>query len=70
MLTLSRNLGLMTGALAMGAAFAALAGPSPTPADITGATRWTFALASAVVALALAARVGASAVRGAERPVI
>ncbi|NUT93286.1 MAG: MFS transporter [Saccharothrix sp.] len=69
MLTLSRNVGLMTGASMMGAVFTFAAGTS----DVTGAaaaevargTRWTFVVAAGLVAVGmgvvLRARVRASA---------
>ena len=61
-LTLSRNLGLMTGASLMGAVFAAAAGDvvSASAAEVAGATRWTFAVAAALVACGLGAQVSLS----------
>jgi MFS family permease len=58
MLTLSRNLGLVTGASAMGAVFAVAAGAADLavapPAAVAAGTRATFAVAALLVALALA----------------
>ena len=62
MLTLSRNLGLVTGASVMGAVFAAACGSQDVavaaPADVAGAMQITFLLGAALVlaALAIAAR--------------
>jgi MFS family permease len=57
LLNLSRNLGLITGASAMGAVFAAAAGASSmataAPEAIAGGMRMTFALAAMLVACAL-----------------
>jgi MFS family permease len=50
LLNLSRSLGRMSGAWAMGALFAAAAGSDPTSAATAAATRWTFAAAAALVA--------------------
>ncbi len=61
LLNLARNLGLVTGASAMGAVFALAAGAEPGLADaaaIARATRITFAAASGMVALALAIAFG------------
>ncbi|UVS82085.1 MFS transporter [Actinokineospora sp. UTMC 2448] len=56
-LTLSRNLGLMTGASVMGAVFAAAAGTgdlaAAPAADVAAATRWCFAAAAVLVAVGL-----------------
>jgi MFS family permease len=63
LLTLSRNLGLVTGASAMGAVFALVAGDPATagPEALARGLHVTFGLAAAliVLALALAARSGA-----------
>ncbi len=67
-LTLSRNLGLVTGACVLGAVFVAAAGVSDValapPAVVASATRFTFAVAAAVTLAALVgvARAGASRV--------
>lgn len=53
LLTLSRNLGLVTGASVMGAAFAWAAGGSGAPAAIAAGTATTFTLATVLVAVAL-----------------
>ncbi|WP_033429903.1 MFS transporter [Saccharothrix syringae] len=55
LLTLSRNLGLVTGASALGAVFAATAGDLTTasPADVARATHWTFAVAALLAACGL-----------------
>lgn len=69
LLNLSRNLGLITGASAMGAVFAAAAGTNnfadAAPEAVAAGTRATFALAAALVALATAA--GASVLPGGRR---
>ena len=62
MLNLSRNFGLLTGASVMGAIFAFASGASDIttagPGDVATGTRWTFAVAAALIttALAIAAR--------------
>ncbi|WP_431857678.1 MFS transporter [Azospirillum sp.] len=65
MLTLSRNLGLVTGASVMGAVFALASGttdPAAAPADaIDGGMRITFALAAVLVGLALMIATGSRA---------
>ncbi len=71
MLTLSRNLGLITGASAMGAvfAFASRAGalaPTGTQAVVTG-MRVTFAVAGALVVVALVIAVGSQALARRDR---
>lgn len=53
LLTLSRNLGLVTGASVMGATFAWGAGGSGTPAAIAAGTATTFAVAAVLVVAAL-----------------
>jgi MFS family permease len=68
MLNLSRNLGLVTGASAMGAVFALAAGTSDVtaaaPATVAAAMRLTFAVAAALMLVALAiALAGAQAKR-------
>ncbi|QHE84658.1 MFS transporter [Hydrogenophaga sp. BPS33] len=61
LLTLSRNLGLITGASAMGAVFAATAGSSNggrvAPAAIDFGMRTTFAIATALIVVSLAVAV-------------
>jgi EmrB/QacA subfamily drug resistance transporter len=68
MLNLSRNLGLITGASVMGAAFAFAAGsPDLRSADsdsIAHAMRVTFAMATALIALALAIALGSRRAEG------
>jgi len=55
MLSLSRNLGLITGASAMGAVFAAATGPATAdPAAVAFGLRATFAVGALLIALALA----------------
>jgi len=55
MLNLSRNIGLVTGASAMGAVFATVVGTAPgTPEFIAGGMRASFAVATVLVLLALA----------------
>jgi MFS family permease len=55
LLSLSRNLGLITGASAMGAVFAAAAGPATRdPAAVAFGLRATFAVGALLIALALA----------------
>ena len=58
MLSLSRNLGLITGASAMGAVFAIASAASDIttaqPEAVAGGMRTTFAVAAVLVALALA----------------
>lgn len=58
LLTLSRNLGLITGASAMGAVFAAASGTAngvrATPADIGTGMHLTFAIATALIVVSLA----------------
>lgn len=58
MLNLSRNLGLITGASVMGAAFAFAAGTTDvtaaTSAELARATHWTFGLAAMLAVLGLA----------------
>lgn len=69
MLNLSRNLGLMTGASAMGTIFALGVGGdvvAAAPEAIAGGTRTTFAVASFLVVAALAAVAGR--IRAAVRP--
>ncbi|PWC53494.1 MFS transporter [Azospirillum sp. TSO22-1] len=65
MLTLSRNLGLITGASVMGAVFAFAAGtidPTAAPAQaVDGGMRITFVLAAVLVALALMVTMGSRA---------
>ena len=65
MLSLSRNLGLITGASVMGAVFAAAAGrgdiAAAAPDDIGFGMRVSFALAAGLILLALAAAVGVRA---------
>ncbi|MEQ8815309.1 MAG: MFS transporter [Thalassobaculum sp.] len=60
MLNLSRNLGLITGASAMGAVFAAVVGDvaAAGPAAVADGMRITFAVAAALIAVALATVVG------------
>jgi MFS family permease len=62
LLSLSRNLGLITGAAVMGAVFAFASGtPDITgapPQDVAAAMRITFAAAAALIAVALAIAVG------------
>jgi MFS family permease len=62
LLNLSRNLGLMTGASVMGAVFALGSGASDIavagPEDVAAGLRLTFAVAAALIALALAVAVG------------
>jgi MFS family permease len=62
MANLSRNLGLITGASLMGAVFAYAAGTSDVtaarPEDIASGTRWTFAVAAALIAIGLAVAAG------------
>ena len=64
MLNLSRNLGLLTGASAMGAVFAFASGATDIttalPDDVATGTRWAFALAATLVAVALAVAIGSS----------
>ncbi len=71
MLTLSRNLGLITGASAMGAVFAVAshAGDLATPGAQTVATgmRVTFAVAAALVAVALVIALGSQALARRDR---
>jgi hypothetical protein len=58
MLSLSRNLGLITGASAMGAVFALAAGMGdgavPGPEHVATGMRTTFAVAAALIVVALA----------------
>lgn len=65
MLSLSRNLGLITGASAMGAVFAlgsAIASPGTAVSDAVAAgTRITFAVATVLITLALAVAIGTGA---------
>ncbi|GAA0222303.1 MFS transporter [Saccharothrix mutabilis subsp. mutabilis] len=76
MLTLSRNVGLMGGASAMGAVFAFAAGTGDVTSaaawEVARGTRWTFVVAAALVAVGLAvvlrAAVRASAAPGASEP--
>ncbi|MCY7297971.1 MAG: MFS transporter, partial [Ilumatobacteraceae bacterium] len=57
MLNLSRNLGLLTGASVMGAIFAFASGASDIttagPGDVATGTRWTFAIAAALITVAI-----------------
>ncbi|MEO6017996.1 MAG: MFS transporter [Polaromonas sp.] len=66
MLSLSRNLGLITGASVMGAVFALAAGASDItsaqPAAVAHGMQVTFAVAAAMVLVALAAALGSRAV--------
>ncbi|MET9699810.1 MFS transporter [Streptomyces sp. NPDC006529] len=70
LLTLSRNLGLITGASVLGAVFAlAVAAPDLTtaaPGAVATGTRVTFGVAAALVAVALA--LAAALARGSRRP--
>lgn len=70
LLTLSRNLGLITGASAMGAVFAAASGSAhgiqPPPAAIASGMRLTFAIATGLIAVSLAVAAWGNA-RGAAR---
>ena len=63
MLNLSRNLGLLTGASAMGAVFALASGAGGVeaagPAAVAGAMRVTFGVAAGLVGVALAVALGA-----------
>jgi EmrB/QacA subfamily drug resistance transporter len=65
MVNLSRNLGLVTGASVMGAVFAFASGSGDIAttgaADIATGTRWTFAVAAALVAIGLAVTMGVPA---------
>jgi MFS family permease len=71
MLTLSRNLGLVTGAAAMGGAFALASGTADpataAPEALAGGARTAFGLAAALVALALAVALAARVRDGASR---
>lgn len=58
LLTLSRNLGLVTGASVMGAVFAWASGASGTPGSVAAGTGTTFALATVLVASALGLALG------------
>ncbi|GJF31665.1 MFS transporter [Kitasatospora sp. NE20-6] len=62
LLTLSRNLGLVTGASAMGAVFALASGPAgldtAAPGAVATGTRVTFAVAAGLLAVALAVAAG------------
>jgi Na+/melibiose symporter-like transporter len=61
-LNLSRNLGLITGASAMGAVFALASGPTDIttapPETVASGMRITFAIAAVVIVVALAIAVG------------
>ena len=62
LLSLSRNLGLITGASAMGAVFAAATGPTASdPVAVAFGLHATFAVGTALIALALALAAGARA---------
>ena len=65
MLNLSRNLGLITGASVMGAVFALASGTiditTARPEAVAGGMRITFAVAAALIAVALAIAVGSRA---------
>ncbi|MFN7142941.1 MAG: MFS transporter [Myxococcota bacterium] len=65
MLTLSRNLGLVTGASVMGAVFAAASGHGDLtlapPADVATGMRVTFAVAAALITVALGVGLGGRA---------
>jgi hypothetical protein len=65
MLSLSRNLGLITGASVMGAVFALAAAPLTItlarPAAIAAGMRSTFAVAALLIIIALAIAVGSRA---------
>lgn len=71
MLNLSRNLGLITGASVMGAVFALASGTTDIttagPTAVAGAMRATFAVAAALIVLALAVAGRSPAWRRAER---
>jgi hypothetical protein len=62
MLNLSRNLGLITGASAMGAVFALASGPATItmapPEAVANGLRTTFALAAALIVVALLIAIG------------
>lgn len=68
LLSLSRNLGLITGASVMGAVFAFAAGSadvmSAAPGAVAGGMRVTFVLAAALTALAAAIAIAGAALRG------
>jgi EmrB/QacA subfamily drug resistance transporter len=65
MLNLSRNLGLITGASAMGAVFALASGPAnitmAPPEAVANGLRTTFALAAALIVVALGIAIGSRA---------
>jgi MFS family permease len=65
MLNLSRNLGLITGASAMGAVFALASGPAnitmAPPEAVASGLRTTFALAAALIVVALGIAIGTRA---------
>jgi MFS family permease len=65
MLNLSRNLGLITGASAMGAVFALASGPAnittAPPEAVANGLRITFALAAALIVVALFVAIGSRA---------
>jgi len=65
MVNLSRNLGLITGASVMGAVFAFSSGTSDIttarPEDVATGTRWTFAVATTLIAVGLAVAIGSQA---------
>jgi EmrB/QacA subfamily drug resistance transporter len=68
MLNLSRNLGLVTGASAMGAVFALASGAAnittALPESVAIGMRTTFALAAALIGVALAVAIGSRAIAG------
>jgi MFS family permease len=63
LLTLSRNLGLVTGASVMGTLFALASGAAAGPGEVAAGTRATFLLAAALLVAAALAGAGAGSLR-------